>query len=248
MAGLKLAHLIKEKTGADVYQMYMDMRCFGEGYEEFYESVASRDGVKFIRGRAAGVTNRAETDEERGKLVVSVEDTLIPALLRIPVDMVILLTALEPRSDAAALGRMFSLGMRADGFFMERHVKLDPVATMTEGVFIAGCCEGPKDIPDTVAQAKAAASEVLRLLARGSAEIEPVISRVDEDVCSGCGLCVKACPYGALSVIEPDHVSRVTEVLCKGCGACVGACPSGAITQNHFTYRQILNEVEELAS
>jgi heterodisulfide reductase subunit A2 len=248
MFGLKFAHLIKEKTGADVYQMYIDMRCAGEGYEEFYERVGTDDGVKFIRGKVARVTDRAESEEEKGKLTVVVEDTLLPAMLRVPVDMVILLNALEPRADTEDVARMFSLGRRADGFFLERHMKLDPVATMTEGVFVAGCCESPKDIPDTVAQAKAAAAEVLSLIARGKTEIEPIVARVDEDVCVGCGLCVKVCPYGAPSIVEPQHISRVNEALCKGCGACAGTCPSGAISQRHFTFRQLLEEVEALAS
>ena len=248
MFGLKFAHLIKEKTGADVYNMYIDMRCFGEGYEEFYERVGTNDGVKFIRGKASRVTDRAETDEEKGKLTVCVEDTLLSQMLRVPVDMVILLNALEARADADSVARTFGLSRRADGFFMERHVKLDPVATMTDGVFVAGCCEGPKDIPDTVSQAKAAAAEALSLLSRGKTEIEPTVAHVDEDVCSGCGMCVKVCAYGAPSIIEPQHKSRVNEALCKGCGACAGTCPSGAISQRHFTFREILSEIEALAS
>jgi heterodisulfide reductase subunit A len=244
MAGLKFAHLVREKTGADIYQLYIDMRCFGEGYEEFYERVSTEDGVKFIRGKAARVTDLAVTDEEKGKLTVSVEDTLLSTILRVPVDMVILLTALEAKTDAEIVARTFSISRRADGFFLERHVKLDPVATMTDGIFVAGCCESPKDIPDTVSQADAAAARVLSLFAQGKTEIEPIITVVDEDVCAGCGLCVEVCPYGAPSIIEPQHVSRVNEALCKGCGACAGTCPSGAIRQRHFTYREILDEVE----
>ena len=142
------------------------------------------------------------------------------------------------------MARTFSISRRADGFFLEKHVKLDPVATMTDGIFVAGCCESPKDIPDTVSQADAAAARVLSLFAQGKTEIEPIVAVVDEDVCAGCGLCVEVCPYGAPSIIEPQHVSRVNEALCKGCGACAGTCPSGAIRQRHFTYREILDEVE----
>ncbi len=248
MAGLKAAHLIREKTGADVYQMYIDMRCFGEGYEEFYERVGTNDGVKFIRGKAARITDQAQNDEEKGKLTVLVEDTLLSQILRIPVDMVVLLNAIEPRADAGEVARIFSLGRRADGFFLERHIKLDPIATMTEGVFIAGCCESPKDIPDTVAQAKAAAAEVMGLAARGTIQIEPITAYVDEDLCTGCGLCVSVCPYGAPSILEPQHKSKVNTALCKGCGACAGTCPSGAIAQAHFTYREIMDEIEGLMS
>ena len=248
MFGLKFAHLIKDKTGADVYQMYIDMRCFGEGYEEFYDRVCTEDGVKFIRGKATLVTDNALTEEEQGKLTVCVEDSLVPKMLRVPVDMVILLTALEPRADAEDVARTFLLSRRADGFFMEKHIKLDPVATMTEGVFVAGCCEGPKDVPDTVAQAKAAAAEVLSRLALGKAEIEPIVAFVDEDVCSGCGMCATICAYGAPSVLEPQHKSSVNEALCKGCGACAATCPSGAIGHKHFTFREILSEIEALAA
>ncbi len=246
MYGLKFAHLLKEKTAAEVYEIYIDMRCFGEGYEEFYERVSTQEGVKFIRGKVSNITDRALNDEEKGKLIVGVEDTLLSKFIRIPVDMVILCTALQPRADAENISKLVSVGRRADGFFMERHVKLDPIATMTDGVFIAGCCASPKDIPDTVAQAKAAASEVLGLLARGEVEIEPIVSIIDESVCSGCGLCEKLCPYGALSLSEKERVMKVSSALCKGCGACAGACPSGAISLNHFTSREILDEIEAL--
>ena len=246
MYALKFAHLIKGKTNAQVYQMYIDMRCFGEGYEEFYERVGTQEGVKFIRGKVSRVTDRALSDEEKGKLVVCVEDTLLSSFIRVPVDMVILCSALEPRADVEAVARLFSIGRRADGFFMERHVKLDPITTMNDGIFIAGCCESPKDIPDTVAQAKAAASEALSLLARGKVEIEPIVASVDEEVCSGCGLCEKVCPYGALSLVSPEGIMGVNRALCKGCGACAATCPSGAMSLSHFTYRQILDEVEAL--
>ncbi|MBW1737998.1 MAG: CoB--CoM heterodisulfide reductase iron-sulfur subunit A family protein [Deltaproteobacteria bacterium] len=248
MYALKFAHLIKEKTNAEVYQMYIDMRCFGEGYEEFYERLSTEDGIMFIRGKASKVTDRALTDEEKGKLIVCVEDTLLGNFIRVPVDMVILCDALEPRADSEEMAKVFSIGRRADGFFMERHVKLDPISTLNDGIFIAGCCEGPKDIPDTVAQAKAAASEVLSLLARGTVEIEPIVASVDEEVCVGCGLCEKMCVYGALSLAEPEGVMTVNEALCKGCGACSGICPSGAISVSHYTYRQILGEVEAFSS
>ncbi|MBT9142936.1 MAG: hypothetical protein DDT29_01335 [Dehalococcoidia bacterium] len=184
MYALKFAHLIREKTDAEVYQMYIDMRCFGEGYEEFYERVGTADGVNFIRGKASLVTDQPLCEEEEGKIIVCLEDTLLGSFMRVPVEMVILCTALVPRANTEEMARLFSIGRRADGFFLERHVKLAPIATMTEGLFIAGCCAGPRDIPDTVAQAKAAASDVLSLLARGKVEIEPIVASVDEEVCA----------------------------------------------------------------
>jgi len=243
MYALKYSHLIKEKTNAEVYQMYMDMRCFGKGYEEFYERL-SGEGVNFIRGKVAEVTDRAISDEEKGKLIVIAEDTLLGAKIRVPVDMVILCTALETRSDAEEVARLFNISRSADGFFLERHPKLDPVATMTDGIFVVGCCQGPKDIPDTVAQASAAAARVLAMISKGKVEIEAAIAAIDEELCSGCRICESLCAYKAISFDEEKEVCRVNEALCKGCGVCVAACPSGAITGRHFTTEQIMAEIE----
>jgi heterodisulfide reductase subunit A len=243
MYSLKYSHLIKERTGADVYQMYIDMRCFGKGYEEFYDRV-SNEAANFIRGKVAKVTDEAVNEEEKGKLIAVVEDTLLGSMLRIPVDMVILATALEPREDAAEVAKLFGISRSADGFFLERHPKLDPVATMTDGVFIAGCCQSPKDIPDTVAQASAAAARVLALIAKGSVELEAATAVIDEEKCSGCRICSLLCPYSAISFIEDEKISRINEALCKGCGTCVAACPSGAITHKQFTTEEIAAEIE----
>jgi len=248
MCGLKYAHLIKESTNAEVYEMYIDMRCFGEGYEEFYKRVCE-EGVTFIRGKVARVTDRATTEEEKGKLVVSVVDTVLGSLMQVPVDMVILLTALEAHSDAEQVAKTFTLNRRADGFFLERHVKLDPVATPTDGVFIAGCCESPKDIPDTVAQASAAAAKVLSLISKGKITLESAVAQVDETRCLGCGRCEEICDFHAPRVIHTDGrwVSTVNETLCKGCGACAVACPTGAMSIKHFTQDQILSMVDALS-
>jgi len=244
MYSLKYSHLIREKVeDAEIYQFYIDMRCFGKGYEEFYERL-SEEGVIFIRGKVGEVTNRALTEEEQGKLVVVAEDSLMSAIIRVPVDMVILSTALEARSDAEAVARLFNISRSADGFFLERHPKLAPVATTTEGVFVVGCCQGPKDIPDTVAQASAAAARVLAVISKGEVEIEAATAAIDEELCSGCKICNLLCPYSAISFDEEKEVSRVNEALCKGCGVCVAACPSGAITGKHFTTEQIMAEIE----
>ena len=243
MYGLKYSHLIKEHTKAEVYQMYMDMRCFGKGYEEFYERL-SEEGVYFIRAKVGEVTNRAVTDEEKGKLVVVSEDTLLGSIIRVPVDMVILCTALEARSDADKVARLFSLSRSPDGFFLERHPKLDPVATMTDGTFVVGCCQGPKDIPDTVAQASAAAGRVLAMISAGTIEIEAATAVIDEKLCSGCLICNLLCPYKAITFDKEKKVSQINEALCKGCGVCVAACPTEAITGKHFTTEQIMAEIE----
>ncbi|MBA7674535.1 Ion-translocating oxidoreductase complex subunit B [subsurface metagenome] len=226
MYSMKLAHLIKEHTEAEVYEFYIDIRSFGKGFEEFYNRVLN-EGTIFIRGRPAEITNIAETPEEEGKLIIQFEDTLIGRQRRLPVDMVILSCALEPQPDAETVARLFNISRSADGFFLERHPKLDPVATMTDGIFVAGCCQSPKDIPDTVAQASAAAAAV-----------------IDEKICSGCQTCKLICPFSAISFDEEKEVCRVNEALCKGCGACVGGCPSDAISLNHFTNEQIVAQME----
>jgi heterodisulfide reductase subunit A len=247
MYALKYAHLAKELSKADVYQFYIDMRCFGEGYEEFYKR-CSEEGVNFIRGKVAKITDETLTDEEKGKLVVVSEDTLLGKLVRVPVDMVILCSALEARSDAENVSRIFNLNRRADGFFLERHVKLDPVATPTDGIFIAGCCEGPRDIPDTVAQAEATAAKALSLISKGTITTEAAVSTVDESICHGCGRCEEICAFHAPKVASKNGtlVSSINETLCKGCGACAVVCPTGAISIKHFTQDEILAEVAAL--
>jgi len=245
MYALKYSHLIREKINAEVYQMYIDMRCFGKGYEEFYKRI-SDEGANFIRGKVAQVTDRAVSEEEKGKLILVSEDTLLGKLIRVPVDMVILCPAMEPQLDVENVSRIFNINRSADGFFMERHPKLDPVATTTDGVFVVGCCQGPKDIPDTVAQASAAASRVLAMISKGKTEIEAATAVIDERNCSGCQFCKLICPYSAISFDEEKEVCRVNEVLCKGCGTCVSACPSDVISLNHFTNEQILAQMEGL--
>ncbi len=244
MYSLKFAHLLREKVPeATVYQLYIDMRCAGSGYEEFYERL-QEEGVNFVRGKAGEVTNIAESPAEQGKLIVICEDTLVRRKRRLPVDMVIMSSALEPRADAEGVARLFSLSRKADGFFLEKHPKLDPIATTTDGVYIAGCCQGPKDIPDTVAQASAAAARVLSLIGKGSVEVESATAVVDEEHCAGCKICIDLCSYKAITFDEEKKVSRINEALCKGCGTCVAACPSGAIKGRHFTTEQIMSEIE----
>ena len=247
MYGLKYAELLKEFTGAEVYEFYIDMRCFGEAYEEFYKHVAEM-GVNFIRGKVAKITDRALTDEEKGKLIAVAEDTLLGKIIRVPVDMVILCAALQARSDAAEVASLFSIGQKADKFFLETHPKLAPVSTPTEGVFIAGCCAGPKDIPDTVAQASAAASKALSLISKGTVTTEAAVSHVDETICHGCGRCEEICTFHAPTIIRKNGnlVSSVNEALCKGCGACAVVCPTGAISIRHFTTKQVESLIDGL--
>jgi heterodisulfide reductase subunit A len=243
MYSMKFAHLIKEHTSAKIYEFYIDIRSFGKGYEEFYNRILN-EGTVFIRGRPAEITDIAETPEEEGKLVVQFEDTLVGRQSRLPVDMVILSCALEPQPDIEAVGRLFNISRSADGFFLEKHPKLEPVSTMTDGIFLAGCCQGPKDIPDTVAQASAAAAEALAMISRGRVEIEAATAVIDERICSGCQACLEVCPYSAIEYDEEKKVCRVNQALCKACGACTAACFSHAISLEHFTNEQIVAEME----
>jgi heterodisulfide reductase subunit A len=243
MYSLKLAHMLRERTGAEVYNFYIDMRTPGKGYEEFYDRIL-REGVHLIRGRVAEVTDEATTPEEEGRLVIRAEDTLLGAVRRVPVDMVVLAVGMEPQPDAEDVRRLFNISCGGEGFFTERHPKLAPVSTFTDGVFLAGACQGPKDIPETVAQAGAAAAEALAMIDRGSVHLEANTAFVDEAVCSGCKTCVGLCPFGAIGFDEERRKAAVNEVVCKGCGICVAACPSGAAQQHLFTDAQILAEIE----
>jgi heterodisulfide reductase subunit A len=247
MYSLKLAHLIKEHTQAQVYNFYIDMRTPGKGYEEFYNKVLV-EGVHCIRGRVADVTDWAATPEEEGRLLVRVEDTLIGVVRRIPVDMVVLATGLEPQADANDVRRMFNISCSTEGFFLERHPKLAPVDTFTEGIYIAGACQGAKDIPDSVAQAGAAAAQALTLIDSGEVELEPNTAYVVEEDCSGCKSCITLCPYTAITYNEEKKVAFINEALCKGCGTCVASCPSGSINQNLFEDDEIFSEIDGLLS
>ena len=239
---LKLAHLLKEHTHANIYNFYIDIRTPGKMMDEFYTRI-SEEGVKFIRGRVADIYPDTN-DEEHRRLIVKAEDTLISEIIKVPVDMVVLSTGLVPRDDAQDVRRMLNISCSTEGFFIERHPKLAPVNTFTDGIFLAGCCQGPKDIPDTVAQAGAAAAEALALIDLGYIELEPNTAFIVEEECSGCKSCVPLCPYTAISYDEVKKKASINEALCKGCGTCVASCPSGSIKQNLFEDEEIYSEID----
>jgi heterodisulfide reductase subunit A len=234
----KQAHLVREQLPeARITVFYMDVRAFGKGFEQFYDRVRE-ERVLYRRGNPSEIQRRGD------RLVVRAEDTLLGRPVEVEADLVVLATGLVPRSDVADVGNLLKLSRSEDGFFMELHPKLRPVDTATDGVFLAGCCQGPKDIADTIAQAKAAASSALIPLSLGKVRVESITCAIDSLLCSGCGLCAEACVYGALTLDERRNVMSANQVLCKGCGACSTACPSGAIVLNHFTPDQILAELE----
>jgi len=239
---LKLAHLLKEHTDADIYNFYIDIRAPGKSMEEFYNRVA-QEGINLIRGKVADIYPDPSPDAN-GHLIVQAEDTLIGKILKIPVDMVVLSVGLEPQPDAQEVRRLFNMSCGSEGFFLERHPKLAPVNTFTDGIFIAGACQGPKDIPDTVAQAGAAAAEADALIDSGFIELEPNTAFVLETECSGCKSCVPLCPYKAITFDEQLKKAKINEALCKGCGTCAASCPSGSIVQNLFEDSEVFQEIE----
>jgi heterodisulfide reductase subunit A len=245
MQSLKFAHLVHERTGATVYNFYIDMRTPFKDYDEFYQRVLE-EGTLFVRGKVAEVTDAARLPGEEGKLIIQVEDTLASKQRRIPVDMVILSAGLEPRKDSNETAKLFGISCSSNGWFIEKHPKLDPVATMTEGIYIAGCAQGPKDIPASVAQGAAAAARVLGKIEQKEVALEPIRASVIEEKCSGCRICNDLCPFNAITFHEDTMVSEINPALCQGCGTCVAACPAGAIYGTGFSNDQVLAQIEGL--
>jgi heterodisulfide reductase subunit A len=249
MYSLKLARLARDYMGVEVHEYYRDMRAFGKGYEAFYERVA-RTGVHFTRFDQEEPGGGLQVSHHNGKLKISSTDMFTGEPNELLVDMVVLSTGIEPQADAAQVAQTFSISRGPDGFFLEKHPKLAPVETTTDGVYLAGTCQGPKDIPDSVAQGGAAASVALSLMDAGHVSLEPFTTFIDQSKCGGCRTCEGLCPYHAIEMVELNNklVAYVNEVLCKGCGACAAACPAEAATQNGFTQEQILAEIDGVLS
>ena len=242
MYALKLAHMVRENTSAQVYEVYRDLRTFGKGYEEFYDRV-QEEGVSFMHGEVSDVSR------QNGRLQVKYENAFFGQPDHVEVDMVILGVGMEPRPDTDHVAALFGINRSHDGFLLEKHPKLAPVDTISEGVFVAGTCQGPKDIPDTVAQAGAAAAAALAMMDHGTVTIEPFVPQVSELLCVGCGLCADVCPYQAIEMVErrPFQVmAQVNKTLCKGCGLCVSACRGKALSLRGFNDQQLLAEVGAL--
>ena len=242
MYATKQARSYKEKhPNAQIFIFYIDLRAFGKGYEEFYNDTAKNYGIKFIRGRVAEIL-----EGENDNVIIRAEDTTLQRPLELEVDMVVLSIGLEPRADIDDIARIFNVTATKteDGFLMEAHPKLRPVDTLTEGIFVAGNVVGPKDIPDTVAQAKAAASSAATLMAQKEVEIIPYYATVIDHKCAGCKSCIGLCPFNAITFNTIESVAEINDIMCKGCGTCVAACPSKAIVQNHFDDVQILPMIE----
>ncbi len=236
----KQAHLVREHipdADANATVFYTDVRAFGKGFEEFYWRVKD-EGVNYIRRELTDDIN-VEKDEN-GKLRVKTVSEGRP--IEKEADLVVLATGIIPQKDALDTARKLKIMQSGDKFFMEAHPKLRPVDTFTDGIFIAGCSQSPKDIPDTVAQASAAASRVCSILSKKYVEVEPITAEVDETLCTGCGICESVCPYGAVEVVDTEEGrrARVTGVKCKGCGTCGSSCIKKAIKMHHFTDEQLI--------
>lgn len=243
MYALKDAILLKEKykDEVEVYLLYMDMRTHFKGYEEFYRR--ARDlGVTFIRGRASHVLE----DPGTKNLTIRAEDMTLGQPIELPAEMVVLCTASVPKADSADVARILNISRGTDGFFMESHPKLKPIDTPVDGIFLAGACQGPKDIPYSVSQGSGAAGRAATILSKKKWKIEPIVAEVNPEKCRNtkvkCGICAERCPYGAIEVFEKEP-ARVVTAMCHGCGTCVAECPADAITQKHFTDEQILAQI-----
>ena len=248
----KHAMLCREKyPDTDVYVFYIDVRTPGKNFDEFYRRAVEEYGVHYIKGMVGKVV------PEGGKLKVQASDLLDNRQLHIDADMVVLAAAIEPDKSARSVATMLTASMDTNDFFTEAHPKLRPVESPTAGVFLSGTCQGPKDIPETVAQASAAAAKVIGLLCKDSLTCNPCVAEPNEQMCNGCSNCEKVCPYGAITYADKEfrgpnrttlirRVAQVNPAICQGCGACTVACMSGAMDLKGFSNKQILAEVDAI--
>jgi heterodisulfide reductase subunit A len=237
----KQAMLFKERQpGGQAYVFYIDIRSAGKGYDEYVQRAMTGSHVLYLRGKVSKIFREGD------KVIVWGADTLSGRSLEIAADLVVLATPMAPSPGAVDLGQRLHVSTDANGFFTEAHVKLRPVETLTAGIFLAGAAQGPKDIPETVAQASAAAAKALLLFSHEKMTVSPLVATVTPELCAGCGACVLACPYGARSIHPLWNIATVNASLCQSCGACVVACPNKASQVHNWRPDQILAMLDEV--
>ena len=247
MTALKYAHEIKSANPeCYISDIYIDMHAFGKGHEDFYRRSSEAKTLFLMYEKNDRPVIHKASPKDDCEMLIEVNEKLSGELIEIPADLVVLMVGMEAREDSHEIARIVNISQDKDGWFIESHPKLEPVATTTDGVFIAGTCVAPKDIPDSVAQARAAAARILARISKGKIEVDALYSEVIEDKCSGCRFCNQLCPYSAIEFDEENKHSHIISALCKGCGVCVAACPSGAIRGRHFTDQQVLAQVDGL--
>lgn len=247
MTALKYVHEIKSANPeCYVSDIYIDMHAFGKGHEDFYNR-SSEVKTLFLmyEKNDRPVIHRAGPKDDC-EMLIEVNEKLSGELIEIPADLVVLMVGMEARDDSPEVAHLVNISQDKDGWFIESHPKLEPVATTTDGIFIAGTCVAPKDIPDTVAQARAVAARILAKISKGKIEVDAIFSEVDENICSGCRFCNKLCPFSAIEFDEEKGKTHIISALCKACGVCVAACPSSAIKGRQFTDPQILAQIDGL--
>lgn len=245
MTALKYVHEIKSAIPkCYVSDLYIDMHAFGKGHEDFYRHTLDVKTMFLMYGKNEHPVVRRADPGDDCEMFIEVNEKLSGEVIEIPADLIILMVGMETRPDSVDVARLVNISQDKEGWFIESHPKLDPVATTTDGIYIAGTCAAPKDIPDTVAQARAASARILARVARGKIDVDAVFAEIDENYCSGCRMCNELCPYSAIEFDEKKKRSHVISALCKACGACVSSCPSGAIKGRHFTDRQIYSQIE----
>lgn len=255
MYNAKQALLVKDKLhDVETYVFYMDIRANGKGYEEFVKRTIEDYGANYIRGRISKIYPDGD------QMVVKGADTLLGKAVEVRADLVVLATAMQPQHDAKDLARKLGISTDQYNWFSEAHPKLKPVEVLTDGIYLAGACQYPKDIPDTVAQASGAASKAIGLFSKDAIKSEPMIAYIYEDTCVGCGLCVDVCPFTAIELVEVvdkerstrdnqvmKTVARINEGVCKGCGTCSAACRSLSARLRGFEGSGILAQIDALA-
>jgi len=247
MTALKYAHEIKSANPESyISDVYIDMHAFGKGHEDFYRRSSEAKTLFLMYEKGDRPVIHKATAKDDCEMLIEVNEKLSGEVIEIPADLVILMVGMEAQEDSREVARIVNISQDKEGWFIESHPKLEPVATTTDGIFIAGTCVAPKDIPDTVAQARAAAARILARIAKERIEVDALYSEVNEKLCSGCRLCNQLCPYSAIEFLEDKKQSHIISALCKGCGVCVAACPSSAIKGRHFTDQQILAQVDGL--